>query len=62
PGEKPGTLGALAATAFAQNGVISRNLGDSMAFSPPLIMTKSDADFVLEAVSKSLDEVAAQVL
>ena len=62
PGEKPGTLGALAAKAFAQNGVISRNLGDSMAFSPPLIMTKSDADFVLEAVSKSLDEVAAQVL
>lgn len=57
----PGVLGVKANQAFTENGLISRALGDTMAFCPPLIMTEKQvnemfdiAEAGVEAVAKSL--------
>lgn len=61
PLDKPGTLGMMMNTALLENGVISRNMGDIMAFCPPLIITEAQVDVIADAVIKSLDQVAAQL-
>jgi len=38
------------------NGLISRAMGDSLAFAPPLIITVSQIDEILSILSQSLDE------
>ena len=44
------------------NGVISRTLpNDSLAFSPPLIISETEIDEMLDGVAKSLDELAVQL-
>ena len=44
------------------NGVIGRGLpNDSLAFSPPLIITAEEIDTILDRVSKSLDELLCQL-
>jgi 4-aminobutyrate--pyruvate transaminase len=44
------------------NGVIARTLpGDTLAFSPPLIIQKAEIDEMLDGVSKSLDELTVQL-
>lgn len=48
-------IGARTAKHLEQAGVIGRPLpGDGLAFSPPLIITKSEIDEVMEAVEKAL--------
>jgi 4-aminobutyrate--pyruvate transaminase len=45
-----------------QHGVIARGLpGDSLAFSPPLIMTTAEIDEMLDRVAPALDELTVQV-
>ena len=45
-----------------QHGVIARGLpGDSLAFSPPLIMTTAEIDEMLDRIEPAFDELAAQV-
>ncbi len=39
------------------NGVITRNMGDSMGFCPPLIVERADIDFMVDTFQKSLDAV-----
>lgn len=52
-----GQLGALMNSTLQRNGVITRNLGDAIAFCPPLIMTEEQADDLFTIVKNSLDEV-----
>ena len=45
-----------------QHGVIARGLsGDSLAFSPPLIMTMAEIDEMLDRIEPALDELTVQV-
>ncbi|TGT49616.1 aminotransferase class III-fold pyridoxal phosphate-dependent enzyme, partial [Mesorhizobium sp. M00.F.Ca.ET.170.01.1.1] len=44
-----------------QNGVISRNMGDAIAFCPPLIITEAQIDTLVDAFERSLDAALPQV-
>ncbi len=55
----PGQLGGLMNAAMQKNGLISRNMGDAVAFCPPMIMTRKQADDMFEIIAKSLREVEA---
>ncbi|MEP4034337.1 aspartate aminotransferase family protein [Roseibium polysiphoniae] len=57
----PGVLGAQTNMAFHEGGLISRNMGDSMAFCPPLIISEKQvndmfdiAEAGIETISKAL--------
>lgn len=56
-----GALGGLVNGLLQQNGVISRNMGDAIAFCPPLIITESQVDAIVDAVKLSLDAAVKQV-
>ncbi|TYC51447.1 aspartate aminotransferase family protein [Rhodobacterales bacterium] len=56
--ETPGALGGKANAAFLENGLISRNMGDAMAFCPPLIITEAQVNDVFDIAEKSLKAVA----
>ncbi|WFP79119.1 aspartate aminotransferase family protein [Mesorhizobium sp. WSM4906] len=58
---KPAALGALVNGFMQQNGVISRNMGDAIAFCPPLIITEAQVDALVDAFERSLDEALPQV-
>jgi 4-aminobutyrate--pyruvate transaminase len=49
-------VGGLLASRIHANGLISRAMGDSLAFAPPLIITVSQIDEILAIVAQSLDE------
>jgi len=57
-----GKLGVLVNGLLQKHGIISRNMGDALAFCPPLIITAPQIDEILSALSKSLDEAAETVL
>ncbi|MDO5370339.1 aspartate aminotransferase family protein [Paracoccus sp. (in: a-proteobacteria)] len=57
----PGRLGGLMNAAMQRNGLISRNMTDAVAFCPPMIITRAQADEMFEIVAKSLNEVEAEV-
>ena len=61
PMGKVGALGGLINGLLQQNGVISRNMGDSLAFCPPLIITEAQVDTVVDALGAAADTAAAQV-
>jgi 4-aminobutyrate--pyruvate transaminase len=56
-----GKLGGLVNGILQKNGVISRNMGDALAFCPPLIITAEQVDDVLSRLARSLDEAAAEL-
>jgi putrescine aminotransferase len=52
-----------ACSAFAlDHGLALRSIGDTMALMPPLVITRSQLDFVFEVTRASLDHVAQQFL
>ncbi|WVT76521.1 aspartate aminotransferase family protein (plasmid) [Sinorhizobium chiapasense] len=57
-GAPTGTVGARAAALLQKNGLISRNIGDAIAFCPPMIITKSEVDEMFDIVERSLRELA----
>ncbi len=61
PWGQVGALGALVNGQLQQNGVISRAMGDSIAFCPPLIITRAQVDDIVAALRTSLDAALAQV-
>jgi 4-aminobutyrate--pyruvate transaminase len=55
-------IGPRAAKTAEANGVISRAMGsDVLAFSPPLIIRKNEIDEMLDRMTKSLDDLSAQL-
>ncbi|RWB19792.1 MAG: aminotransferase class III-fold pyridoxal phosphate-dependent enzyme, partial [Mesorhizobium sp.] len=61
PWGKPAALGALVNGLLQQNGVISRNMGDAIAFCPPLIITEAQVDALVDTFERSLDAALPQV-
>ncbi len=59
--EKPGALGLHFNKALQRNGIISRAIVEAAALCPPLITERSQIDEIISAMSKSLDEVQAEV-
>ncbi|MFF0922868.1 aspartate aminotransferase family protein [Rhizobium leguminosarum] len=59
--ELPGQLGALANTHFQEAGVISRNMGDALAFCPPLIISENQVDDLLGRFRQALDATLASL-
>ncbi len=59
--DTPGVLGGLMNSAMQRNGLISRNMTDAVAFCPPLIITRHQADEMFEIIARSLREVEAFV-
>lgn len=52
-------VGGICAAAAQERRVISRNLGDTMAFSPPLVLTETEVDTIADAMGGALDETLA---
>ena len=59
--EKPGQLGAIANAKGMENGFFTRNMADAMAFCPPLIISDSEVDDLVERVGKALDATLAEL-
>ncbi|MGO4623029.1 aspartate aminotransferase family protein [Ensifer sp. 2YAB10] len=57
-GAPTGTMGARAAALLQKNGLISRNIGDAIAFCPPMIITRTEVDEMFDIVERSLKELA----
>jgi 4-aminobutyrate--pyruvate transaminase len=53
--EMPGKLGGLANGELQAAGVISRNMGDALAFCPPLIITENEVDDLLARFGRALN-------
>ena len=60
-GNTPGELGALVNAHLTEQGVISRNMLDAIAFCPPLIVTEAQVGEMLNAFSRALDAAASQL-
>ena len=50
-------VGAMAAKAAQENGVILRAMGDTVAFAPPLVITRSEIDDLFSRVRTALDQL-----
>ena len=60
PWGKPGALGGLVNGFLQQNGVITRNMADALAFCPPLIITEAQVDTMVDATRRALDAAVVQ--
>lgn len=58
--DKVGALGALAVAKLLEKGVISRAMGDTLAFCPPMIVTTADIDLMVSALATALDHTLAK--
>ena len=56
--EKPGALGAQVTGAALEGGLISRAMGDAMAFCPPMIITEAQVNEVADIAERALDTTA----
>jgi 4-aminobutyrate--pyruvate transaminase len=57
----PGALGARINAAMLEEGLISRALGDTMAFCPPLIISEAEIGLVFDRAEAALNAVAKQL-
>ncbi|KXF76646.1 aminotransferase [Paramesorhizobium deserti] len=55
--DEPGVLGAMINRAMHERGLIGRNMGDAMAFCPPLVITQAQIDEMFDIAEASLDAV-----
>lgn len=53
--DAPGKVGARAAAELLKHGVITRAIGDTLAFCPPMIVTEEEIDQIFEPMEKALD-------
>ncbi len=56
-----GTAGYMCRERCFANGLVMRHVGDRMIISPPLVLTRTEADTLIERATKSLDEAHAQL-
>ena len=59
--DKPGQLGGFVNRFVQDNGVISRNMGDTLGFCPPLIITAQQIDDLFDRIAISLDQAQADL-
>ncbi|PIB24097.1 aminotransferase [Amylibacter kogurei] len=55
-----GTVGLICREFCFENGLVMRHVGDRMIISPPLVLTPSDVDVLIERAVKSLDQTLAK--
>ncbi len=58
---EPGTVGYIVRERCFANNLVMRHVGDRMIISPPLVMTRDEADILIERARKSLDEAHQQL-
>ncbi|SFQ09665.1 4-aminobutyrate---pyruvate transaminase [Geopseudomonas sagittaria] len=58
PYQTTGTLGRYLAGRAQQHGLITRAMGDAIAFCPPLIIDEQEMDLLLERFERALDDTA----
>ncbi|KAA0913289.1 aspartate aminotransferase family protein [Aquicoccus porphyridii] len=56
----PGTIGLICRERCFANNLVMRHVGDRMIISPPLVISKSEIDALIERASRALDECLAQ--
>jgi putrescine aminotransferase len=56
-----GTIGYMTRERCFANNLIMRHVGDRMIISPPLVITTSEIDVLIERARKSLDEAYAKI-
>ena len=56
-----GTVGYITRERCFANNLVMRHVGDRMIISPPLVMTRDEADILIERARKSLDEAYHQI-
>jgi len=56
--DPPGSAGSLFVARAEANGLIVRNLQDTVALCPPLIISEGEIDELLRKLGKALDETA----
>jgi len=56
-----GTVGLICRTLSFDNGLVMRHVGDRMIISPPLVMTNSDIDTMIERAIQTLDQTHAAI-
>jgi 4-aminobutyrate---pyruvate transaminase len=61
PFDSPGTAGSTFVASALSLGLIVRNLQDTIALCPPLIITEAEIDEVLRRFEKALEETAAAI-
>ncbi|MEJ8473704.1 aspartate aminotransferase family protein [Roseibium algae] len=54
----PGALGGKINMAFQEQGLISRNMGDAMAFCPPLIITEKQVNEMFDIAESGIETIA----
>lgn len=59
-GAAAGATGARVGAILQRNGLICRNIGDSIAFCPPMIITAAEIDEMFDIVEASLGELGQQ--
>ena len=57
--DTPGKVGNYLVDRAKAHGLILRNIGDSIAFSPPLIISTEELELVFERFDKALEETMA---
>ena len=58
---EPGTVGYIVRERCFANNLVMRHVGDRMIISPTLVMTRDEADILIERARKSLDEAHQQL-
>jgi putrescine---pyruvate transaminase len=58
---EPGTVGYVVRERCFANNLVMRHVGDRMIISPPLVLTRDEADILIERARKSLDEAHQQL-
>lgn len=59
PFPKPGAVGGAVQCRAQELGVVFRNVGDVLTFSPPLILTAGQADRIVEVLDQAIGDVVA---
>jgi 4-aminobutyrate--pyruvate transaminase len=54
-------LGGMLNRELQERGLISRNMGDALAFCPPLVITESQIDEMFDVFAGALDAVAKEI-
>jgi 4-aminobutyrate--pyruvate transaminase len=58
---KPGKVGAYCLDRCQEHGLVVRNIGDTIALCPPLVITESEIGELFDRLERALDDTQAWV-